>query len=75
MSVRDMQCSHLEGESDAERPSATEDKKVGKAVTDSAGSKGSGEKNVKKDLSLQLKKVTGTKRLKKRAKSVENIGT
>ena len=75
MSVHYMQCSHLEGESDTERPSVTEDKKVGEAVSDSAGSEGSGERNVKKDLSLQLKKVTGTKRLKKGPKSVENVGT
>ena len=64
---------HIE-ESDTEKPSA-EDKKVDEAVTDSAGSEGTGEKSVKKDLSLQLKKVTGTKRLKKGSKPVEDVET
>jgi len=66
---------HIEEESNTERLSTAQDKKAGEAATDSASSEDNGDKNIKKDLSLQLKKVSGTKRLKKGPKSVEDVGT
>jgi len=60
-----------DGESDVERPSVSEDKKVEEGATDSEGT---GEKNIKKGMSLQLNKVE-TKRLKKGPKPVEDTET